>query len=663
MANVTIKPVTKLLVANRGEIARRIFRTAQDMGISTVAVYADGDANAPFVKEADVGIALNGRTSTQTYLDADKVLAACETTGADAVHPGYGFLSENTAFADAVAKHGITWVGPSSSAIGQMGDKLAAKALMLEADVPTLPAKELGPDDDAAAAAKTIGYPVLVKASAGGGGRGMRVVEKEAELAAAIEGARREAAASFGDDTVFLERWLTSSRHIEIQILGDNYGNLVHLFERECSIQRRHQKIIEEAPSSAVDDALRERMGAAAIKVAQTIGYSSAGTVEFLLDGQDFWFLEVNTRLQVEHPVTEAITGLDLVREQIRIAEGEELGYRQDDLSINGHAIEARLYAEDPANNFLPAPGVITAWQPAGNVRFDSGVESGSVVSVEFDPMIAKVIAHAPSRREATAKLARALEMTRIQGITHNRDFLVATLRTPEFIAGATTTDFIERAAPARSRTPTFAEQFDAAIAVVMHAQHERRTNARVLSHIATGWRNSIMPPERVTFSNGEAQLAVEYRAQRDGTFNVNVGDSTATVALFDIGNGEVDLAIDDRRIGLSVTADGDRWLVHGPFGDVELTEQPRFPRPGLAEFTGGLYAPMPAKVISTQVKAGDSVVAGQLLLILEAMKMEHQITAPVDGTVAEVKVAEGDQVDNGAILVVFETEPDEKGE
>ncbi len=654
MADVSVKPITKLLVANRGEIARRIFRTAQDMGISTIAIYAEGDTNAPYVRDADMAIALNGRSSVETYLDLDKVLSACETSGANAVHPGYGFLAENTAFAEAITSRGITWVGPSPNAISQMGDKLAAKALMLAADVPTLSAKALNPGADATAAAEEIGYPVLVKASAGGGGRGMRVVGTERELADAVDGARREAAAYFGDETVFLERWLTASRHVEIQILGDNYGNLVHLFERECSIQRRHQKIIEEAPSPAVDEALRAQIGEAALRAAKTIGYSSAGTVEFLLDGKDFWFLEVNTRLQVEHPVTEAITGLDLVREQIRLAEGEELGYGQDDLAIAGHAIEARVYAEDPANDFLPAPGVVLAWEPSGDARFDSGIESGSEVSAEFDPLIAKVIAHAPSRREAVAKLARALERTRIQGITHNRDFLVATLRTPEFIAGDTTTDFIERVAPARVRASTSAEQIDATIAVVMYAQHERRASAKVLSDVPGGWRNSRMPPERVIFSDGHAEMSVEYRAQRDGTFKVRVGECNCTVTLFGVDGENIDLAVDERRIGMSVTGDGDRWFVHGPSGDTELTELPRFPGAGAAEFTGGLLAPMPGKILVTEVAVGDSVVAGQLLVILEAMKMEHRITAPVDGTVTQVNVAVGDQVDNGQMLVVL---------
>ncbi|MEC8754981.1 MAG: biotin carboxylase N-terminal domain-containing protein, partial [Pseudomonadota bacterium] len=339
MAHV-ITPITRLLIANRGEIARRIIRTAHDMGISTVAIYADGDAQAPFVKEADSAVALNGRTTAETYLDVDKVLAACQRSGADAIHPGYGFLSENAAFAQAVIDAGIKWLGPTPEVIGLMGDKLSAKRLMDEAGVPTLPGIEISGDTDIVAAANEIGYPVLVKASAGGGGRGMRVVEQEADLLAAVEGAKREAGSSFGDDTVFLEKWLAVSRHVEIQILGDTHGNLVHCYERECSIQRRHQKIIEEAPSPAVNDAIRSRMGDAAIAAAKKLGYSSAGTVEFLLSGDDFYFLEVNARLQVEHPITEEIIGKDLVREQIRVAEGETLSFSQSDISINGHAIE-----------------------------------------------------------------------------------------------------------------------------------------------------------------------------------------------------------------------------------------------------------------------------------------------------------------------------------
>ena len=655
MADVTIQPITRLLIANRGEIARRIIRSAHDMGIATVAVYADGDAGAPFVRDADAAVALHGSSSAETYLDTAKVLEACHRSGADAVHPGYGFLSENTAFAEAVERAGMRWVGPSPGAIAAMGDKLAAKELMVAAGVPTLPAIELTSDTHLASAANEIGYPVLVKAAAGGGGRGMRIVETEAELAEAVEGARREAQAAFGDGTVFLERWVTAPRHVEIQILGDRHGNLVHLFERECSIQRRHQKIIEEAPSPAVDAELRARMGEAAVSAAKKIGYASAGTVEFLLDGGEFWFLEVNTRLQVEHPVTEEITGLDLVREQLRIAEGEPLGYEQGDLSIDGHAIEARLYAEDPSNDFLPTGGTVLAWEEADGGRFDTGIETGSEVSIEFDPMIAKVIVHAPTRREAAGRLARVLEKTRLQGVTNNRDFLVATLREPAFLAGDTTTDFIERVAPSRSRRLTQDELHDACIATALFAQARRRAAATVLADTPSGWRNSLMPPQITQFRHDGQEITVAYRAGRNNTFAVTVGESDTAVVVFDANASTIDLEIDGRRVKASVTALGNRWLVHGPGGDVELEELSRFPSVERAEVAGGLVAPMPGNVTAIHVVEGDAVEDGQLLLILEAMKMEHRITAPMAGSVKQVLVDTGDQVDNGALLVVLE--------
>lgn len=657
MADVDIKPITRLLVANRGEIARRIFRTAKEMGIVTIAVYAEGDAKAPFAREADLSVALKGRTPAETYLDVQRVIDACKLTGADAVHPGYGFLSENVNFAKAVTDLGLTWIGPPVSAIDQMGDKLAAKALMIEAGVPTIQARELRANDDISAAAQDIGYPILVKASAGGGGRGMRVVQAESELAAAVDSARREAKASFGDDTVFLERWLTSSRHIEIQILGDNHGNLVHFFERECSIQRRHQKIIEEAPSPAVSTELRSKMSKAALAAAQQIGYASAGTVEFLVDGQNFWFLEVNTRLQVEHPVTELITGMDLVREQIRLAEGDSLGYGQDDLAIHGHAIEARVYAEDPSRDFLPAPGTIKIWEPSSLARVDSGVESGSVVSMDFDPMIAKVITHAPTRREAAIKLARALETTRIHGITSNRDFLVATLKTPEFLAGDTTTDFIERVDPPRTRAVNADELADAAIAITLVAQHQRRRSANVLTRIPSGWRNSHMPPQRAQYSYGDSEISVEYRSQRDGSFNFVVDGTESAVLIYEIGHNSIDTLINQRRMQFFVTSNGNEWFIHGPNGDVELTGLPRFHVPTAAELRGGLTAPMPGKILATEVDVGDAVEAGQLLVILEAMKMEHRINAPTDGAVRKVNVQVGDQVEKDVVLIELDSE------
>ena len=660
MADVIIKPIRRLLVANRGEIARRIFRTAQRMGIATVAVYADGDAGSPHVREADTAIALNGRSPAETYLDVGKLLEACRRTGADAVHPGYGFLSENAGFAQAVIDQGITWVGPTPATIRGIGDKLAAKRLMQTLNVPTLQAHALAPGEDAAPAALRIGYPVLVKAAAGGGGRGMRVVDSPADLEPAIASARREASAAFGDGTLFLERWVARSRHVEIQILGDSHGQLVHLFERECSIQRRHQKIIEEAPSPALDAALREQMGQAALTAARAIGYQSAGTVEFLLSGREFWFLEVNTRLQVEHPVTEAITGLDLVREQLRIAEGEPLGYTQADLRIDGHAIEARLCAENPAQCFLPTPGTIDVWAPATGegVRFDSGVESGSEVSIDFDTMIAKVIVKAPTRREAASRLARVLETTRLQGITHNRDFLVSVLRSPEFLRGDTSTDFIERVAPARERSFSDEDLALAATAAALQARALRRTSAKVLASVTAGFRNSVMPPERVDYLVGERKLKLEYRAQRDGSLVVSVDGSARRTRVLRSSGADIDLEVDGRRSALAITSVGARRLVHGEFGDVELIELPRFAVAGPAQAGGALKAPMPGRVLAISVAPGESVVRGQLLMVLEAMKMEHRITAPADGIVQAIRVAEGEQVANGALLAVLDDQP-----
>ena len=657
-----ITPITRLLIANRGEIARRIMRTAKNMGIHTVAVYADGDVQAPFVTEADTAIALQGTRPSETYLHIEKLLAACRSSGADAVHPGYGFLSENADFARAVLDAGIAWIGPSPEVIKTLGDKLSAKTLMQAAGVPTLPALPIDDTTPLAAAAKEIGYPVLIKAAAGGGGRGMRVVMNKDALEAAVASAQREASGAFGDARVFMEKWLAGARHVEIQIIGDQHGNLVHCFERECSIQRRHQKIIEEAPSPAVTDALRASMGEAAISAAKKLGYSSAGTIEFLLRGDEFWFLEVNARLQVEHPVTEEIIGHDLVREQLRIAEGEVLSFRQEDLQIQGHAIEARLCAEDPKRDFLPSPGPVIAWQPAeaGQARYDSGVESGSLIAPEFDAMIAKVIVHAPTRREAATRLARALEATRLQGLTTNRDFLVATLRHHAFISADTSTDFIERYGseldpPELSR----AQLIEASMAVVMESQARNRAKARVMSSIPSGWRNTVMPLEIIRFTSPteDEPIHLEYRRQRDGSFLLRNGDddTSTRVMPFKCGKGQVDLDIAGRRLAYDIDLDGDTWLIHGAAGDLVLRQLPRYPMPDLEAISGGLLAPMPGAVLSTKIKPGDRVAKGELLLILEAMKMEHPVTAPVDGVIATLDVKVGEQVKNGQLLVTID--------
>ena len=655
------KRIQTLLIANRGEIARRIGRTAHNMGMTTVAIYADGDVGAPFVKEADIALALSGNSSAETYLDIDKVLAAAKRAGADAIHPGYGFLSENAAFARAVVEAGLIWVGPSPDAIEVMGDKLKSKSLMQSAGVPTLPAQEVKPGENIESAANDIGYPILIKASAGGGGKGMRIVESATDLNDAVEGARREAGASFGDDTVFIERYVPNSRHVEVQVLGDSLGNLVHCFERECSVQRRHQKVIEEAPSPAVSDDLRNRMCEAALAAAKSVDYTSAGTVEFLLVGDEFWFLEMNTRLQVEHPVTEEITGLDLVREQLLVAQGETLSVAQSGIAAKGHAIEVRLYAEDPANDFLPQTGEIIAWEPSqsADARFDSGIESGSLVGIEFDPMLAKVIVHAPTRPEAALRLAKVLETSKLLGLRNNRDFLVAALRHPDFLDGKTTTDFIERLKLPGQRIPAREEIVEAAICAALLRQRKNREQAKILSTFPSGFRNTPLPPEKLHLRYGEEEVLVAYRRKRDGSFVVTCDEQQHEATIEDAGENTISVSIDGKRVGADVFKSEKQWLIATPFGDYAFTEIPRFPEKDESQTKGGLVAPMPGKVISVHTKPGDEVQAGDLLIILEAMKMEHRISAPEAGTVREVRVSVGDQVANDALLAVIGGEED----
>ncbi len=615
------------------------------MGLRSVAIYVDADAGSPHVADADEAVRL-----PDSYLDGKAIIDAAKATGAGAVHPGYGFLSENAGFASAVTAAGLVWVGPSPAAIEQMGDKLAAKALAERARVPTLP----GSEDPAAAGA--VGFPLLVKAAAGGGGKGMRVVEDASGLEEAVAAARREALSGFGDDRVFLERFVSRARHIEIQILGDAHGNVVHLGERECSIQRRHQKILEESPSPRVDAALRERMGEAALRLARELGYQSAGTVEFLLDDAtgEFFFLEVNTRLQVEHPVTEAVTGTDLVREQLRIAAGEPLGYAQGDVRFEGAAIEARLYAEDPSADFLPATGTLFAFRPAPEpeVRWDSGVAEGSVVGTAFDPMLAKVIAHAPTRAEAAGRLALALERTHLGGVTTNRDFLAATLRSAAFLAGDTTTDFIERVRPVRRLALPEEERTRLARAAALWIQGANRAEAPVLGWVASGWRNARLPDQDARFRLGEDELRVTYRRLREGRFRFGDGGHARIHAWS--GDG-IDVEVDGRRSRLGVTRAGDRLVVQAPGGDVELQVLPRFEIPGSEDTAGGFVAAMPGKIIDLRVQVGDTVEAGQTLVVLEAMKMEHPMRAAEAGVVSEVRVALGDQVESGAVLLVVE--------
>ena len=634
----------KLLIANRGEIACRIIKTAHEMGISCVAVYTDADSESPFVKLADEAIKL-----TDTYLNGKEIIEAAIKTKAQAIHPGYGFLSENAKFSRDVIKAGLIWVGPSSKVITSMGDKLKAKDIADKAGVPTLP---MTTDPSKA---NTVGYPLLIKAAAGGGGKGMRIVESKKDLKDSIKGAQREAKAGFGDDRIFIERYVASSRHIEIQILGDSHGNIVHLGERECSIQRRHQKIIEESPSPRVDSKMRAAMGDAAIKLAKKLKYESAGTVEFLVDDKtgEFWFLEVNTRLQVEHPVTEEVTGKDLVYEQLRISRGEHLGYDQEDISWNGSSIEARLYAEDPTNDFLPATGTLIAYEVDKNIdaRWDTGVKQGSVIGTDFDPMLAKVIAKGRNRTDAANKLALALQSLHIGGVTTNRDFLVECLRSKDFHKGNTTSDFISIAKPKRSIELKGTELEQAGIAAALWLQGENRKNTPILSGIQSGWTNSRLPKQKINFQYNSEELSILYKSNRDGSFEINKG---INAKIIEWNNSGIDIEIEDIRFFSKVTRKDANLIVHGPWGVILFKIMPRFKSVNQEVKDGGLIAPMPGKVIDLKVKVGSKIKKGDTLVILEAMKMEHTVKATEDGVVDELFISNHDQVENGALLMVI---------
>jgi propionyl-CoA carboxylase alpha chain len=709
--------ITKLLVANRGEIARRVLRTARAMGIATVAVFADPDRDALFVAEADEAVPLGGANPAASYLRVDAVLEAAERTGADAVHPGYGFLAEQPELAAGCRKRGLTFVGPPPEVLAVLGDKVEAKRVMAAAGVPVLPGAEVTGLDGAEllAAAERVGLPVMVKATFGGGGIGMRSVADPAELQAAVDAARRQAGAAFGDDAVFLERRLAAPRHVEVQVLADAHGRVVHLFERECSVQRRHQKLVEEAPSPAVGPDLRRRLAEAAVAAAEAVGYLGAGTVEFLLEpGGGFFFLEVNARIQVEHPVTEAVTGLDLVRLQLLVAAGEPLPEEAVRASVRGHAVEARLYAEDPRRGFLPQAGTLHRFrvdrapggdrgtpggfpgEPGGRLRVDAGVADGSVVGVHYDPLLAKVVAHAPSRAEAAGLLAAALAGARLHGVATNRDLLVGVLRHPAFLAGDTDTAFLDRHPPAAlaaegaGATPEAGRLHAAAAALA--AQAARRATATVQPAVPSGWRNNPSQPQRVDLQGEGGVLAVGYRLGRGGGLEAlevdgeplpgarlwgtrPAGPGTWSTrptrhhedrpdrpgARRDLGDAwtwlvELEVAGVQRRF--EVHRVGDLHYVDGPLGHAELRELPRFPPPAedrAATAAGSLASPLPGIVRRVAAAPGDRVAAGALLVVVEAMKLEHRIGAPHAGRVRELLVAEGQEVDAGTPVAVLE--------
>jgi acetyl/propionyl-CoA carboxylase alpha subunit len=622
--------IRSILVANRGEIARRVFATARRMGIATVAVHSDADAEAPHVRDADRAVAIGPAAARESYLVPEKIIAAAKQAGADAIHPGYGFLSENAAFAEAVTAAGLTWIGPPPAAIRAMGLKDAAKALMAEAGVPVTPGY-LGEDQDPATLkreAGRIGYPVLIKAVAGGGGKGMRRVDLADDFDAALTSARREAAAAFGDDRVLLETYVTRPRHIEVQVFGDGHGNVVHLFERDCSLQRRHQKVIEEAPAPGMTPEARAAVTAAAVRAAQAVNYVGAGTVEFIADASQglkpdrIWFMEMNTRLQVEHPVTEMVTGLDLVEWQIRVAAGEPLPLGQDEITLTGHAVEARLYAENPAAGFLPSTGELDHFRLPGNVRADAGVEAGGRITPFYDPMIAKLISHAPTREQAIADLCEACDAVEVWPVKTNAGFLARCLAAPGFIGGEVDTGFIDRNL-AELTTP---EGPSAAALAAAGAAAMLADDSPLVEPAPSPWRELVgfrlnREPETAVrlFLDGKAVMA-----------GAGAGGEPRSVLLDEAGH-------------IVVFEHGEAFA---------FSDHP--PSAEAAEGGGGdgqIRSPMPGKVTAVSVKAGDTVAKGQPLLTLEAMKMEHAMTAPFDGQVDSLAVEVGSQVSEGAVL------------
>ncbi|PZG22203.1 acety-l/propionyl-CoA carboxylase subunit alpha [Micromonospora craterilacus] len=660
--------ITRLLVANRGEIARRVFATCRALGIQTVAVHSDADTDAPFVAEADQAVRLPGNTPAGTYLRIEALLDAAGKAGADAVHPGYGFLAENADFAAAVTDAGLTWVGPPAKAIAAMGDKLAAKALLADAGVPMLPTWT--------AEEQVTGFPVLVKASAGGGGRGMRIVRDAAGLAEAIASARREAASAFGDGTVFIERYVERGRHVEVQIVGDRQGTILALGERDCSVQRRHQKIVEEAPA-VVPPELRERLHEAAVAAGRAVDYVGAGTVEFLLapDGA-FHFLEMNTRLQVEHPVTEAVTGLDLVRLQLLVAEGSPLPLAATP-PVEGHAIEVRLCAEEPAQGFRPAtgtlhrftiPGVAGEFTRVEGVRLDSGVADGSVIGMHYDSMLAKVIAWGRTRDEAARMLASSLARAEIHGVATNRDLLVRVLRSRQFGAVEVDTGFLDRHPEVFAPLLPVAQLPVVALAAALASADARRAAAPVLAGLPSGWRNVPAFPQVAHFDGPDGEIELRYRLDRTGALaewsaspvagpgparEPTEAEPPPAVTLLEATPERVVLDVDGVRRVYRVHQAGSEVFVDGPDGAVSLVELPRFPLPTAELAAGSLLAPLPGAVTRVHVEVGQRVAAGDPLLTLEAMKLEHPVLAPTDGVVTELPVPAGGQVETGAVLAV----------
>ncbi len=663
---------TKILIANRGEIACRVAATTRRMAIRSVAVYSDADAHAKHVAACDEAVHIGGSAPRDSYLRWERIIEAAKATGAQAIHPGYGFLSENEEFAQACADAGLVFIGPPPSAIKDMGLKAESKQLMERAGVPLVPGYH-GSDQDPAMLrheADRIGYPVLIKASAGGGGKGMRIVEKAEDFAGALASCQREARNSFGDDAVLIEKYVQRPRHIEIQVFGDTHGNYVYLFERDCSVQRRHQKVLEEAPAPGLSPEMRAQMGLAAVAAARAVHYVGAGTVEFIVEQREagemhFYFMEMNTRLQVEHPVTEAITGQDLVEWQLRVAAGEPLPLSQDRLRISGHAIEARICAENPDKNFLPATGTLHVYRkPAatafdrGLVRFDDGVREGDAISPFYDSMVAKLIVHGETRAQALARLDEALARTRIIGLATNVQFLRHVLSSPSFVQANLDTALIPREAALLFEQERVGAITAVAAAVVHTLLSERQANDADPFSRSDGWcSHGPLARRRFDFEFRKEPLAAHLVYERSGGLTLQVGDRCGSLAYQPAtrqgGMHTFDLEFDGRRIRTDTWQRAETVHVFTKDGATQIQELDVLAHSGDGAGEGGrLTAPMPGKVVSFAVKAGDTVKKGQALAVMEAMKMEHTIAAPADGTVAELLYAPGDQVAEGAELL-----------
>jgi propionyl-CoA carboxylase alpha chain len=664
-------PITKILIANRGEIACRVIRTARKMGIKTVAVYSDADARSPHVEMADESVHIGPSPAAQSYLLADKIIEVCKQTGADAVHPGYGFLSERTSFAEALKAAGITFIGPPPGAIAAMGDKIESKKLALEAGVNVVPGfvGEIDDTEHAVRIAEEIGYPVMMKASAGGGGKGMRLAYNEQDVREGFEATKREGLASFGDDRVFIEKFILQPRHIEIQVLGDQHGNIVYLGERECSIQRRHQKVVEEAPSPFVTPEMRKKMGEQAVALARAVGYYSAGTVELIVSGADttgegFYFLEMNTRLQVEHPVTELVTGLDLVEQMIRVANGEPLGFTQDDVTLTGWAVENRVYAEDPYRGFLPSIGRLVRYNPPKQkkgVRVDDGVEEGGEVSIHYDPMIAKLITYGDTRIEAIDRQILAIDRFELEGPGHNLDFVSALMQHPRFRSGNITTGFIAEEYPdgfhGAPASPELLQRLAAIAAFIATAEADR--SLRVSGQLG----NRLTPPSEWRVRQGDVAMEVSVSEDAivvdgevvDMSMGYTPGDR---MAIADFGDEDVSdelaVKVQRTRTGFALTARGatHRFEVLPAYVAQHARHMIEKVPPDLSRF---LLCPMPGLLVKLHVAEGDKVQPGQPLAIVEAMKMENILRAEKAATVKTISAAEGDSLAVDAVILELE--------